>query len=181
MQPEGGEGDATLDLEIYSDHQRGWWDFQASGQLRVVGYTGSLAPESGTLSEDRRRITWVFPSTAALVRRDLTCVTSIRLGEYADNPDEVAPFFFVGLSPSPPPPDTSAPTVAWRSPRDGDVISGIWQEAGVKGRHVCRIDAQDAVGVVRVDVLLDRRFLNREFYAPWACVPECGLARLHAH
>ncbi len=152
----------------YGAALRLWWGLYGS----VIGYTGAVSSESGVISADRKRLTWTFPGHWALVRRDYTCVTNIRMNTYPDWwTDEASPFFFAGFAPPPPAvTDTQRPRVGWLSPRDGDVISGVWQEAGVNGRHACRIDAADNVGVVRVDVALDGRFLNRELYAPWACV-----------
>lgn len=167
----GRAGDPVLDLSVYTDYQRGWTDFQAYGNMRVVGYSGAVGVNSGTQSADRRGVTWTFGPVPALVRRDLTCVTSIVMGRWTDNPDEASPFFFTGFAPPPPATaDVTAPVVSWQSPRQGQTISGIWQEAGGNGRSACRIDATDDVGATRVDVFLDGVFLNQELYAPWACV-----------
>lgn len=166
----------TGDLSVFASHYSGNNDEGTNPydawnlHISVAGYSGALASQQGTISADRRRITWSFPGHAALVRRDYTCVTRTQMTSYPDWwIDEVTPFFFSGFAP-PPVADTTAPSVRWTSPLDGDVISGVWQEAGGGGRHACRIDARDDVGVVRVDVHLDGRFLNREVYAPWACV-----------
>ncbi len=167
----GRTGDPVLDLSVYTDYQRGWTDFQAYGYMRVAGYSGAVGVSSGTQSADRRGVTWTFGPVPALVRRDLTCVTSIVMGRWTDNPDEASPFFFSGFAPPPPATDdVTAPVVSWQSPRQGQTISGIWQEAGGNGRSACRIGATDDVGVTRVDVFLDGDFLNQELYAPWACV-----------
>lgn len=168
----------TGDLSVTANHWSGnndtgtnpteFWNLYVT----VAGYTGALSSEQGTISADRRRITWSFPGHTALVRRDHTCVTRAQMTSYPDWwIDEIPPFFFTGFAPPPPPAvDRTAPTLSWASPRDGDVISGVWQEAGTGGRHACRVDARDNVAVVRVDVQLDGAFLNRELYAPWACV-----------
>ncbi|MFN8122833.1 MAG: Ig-like domain-containing protein [Thermoleophilia bacterium] len=172
--PSSRTGDLSVSASHYSsnsdtgDALAEHWNLYVT----VAGYSGSLSSQQGTISPDRRRITWSFPGHTALVRRDYTCVTRAQMTSYPDWwIDEIAPFFFTGFAPPPPPAaDRAAPKVDWASPKDGDVISGVWQEAGVGGRHACRIDARDNVAVVRVDVQLDGRFLNRELYAPWACV-----------
>lgn len=141
------------------------------GTVRVVGYSGGLEAASAGIDAGRRRITWSFPADAALVGRDLTCVTSVVLGTASGGRDEVAPFALSGaMKPARPAPDRTPPHVEWISPRDGQVIDGIWQEAALDGRSPCLIAASDDVGVTGVDVFLDGRFLNREHYAPWACV-----------
>lgn len=167
-------GDLAVRLNHYSSNSnegnalREHWGMS----IDVAGSPGTLTSPYGSITPDRRRITWSFGGDSALVRRDYTCVTNIQMTSYPDWwVDEVSPFFFTGFAPPPPPvADRTAPTVRWQSPTDGQVISGVWQEAATGGRHACRVDARDDIGVVRVDVQLDGRFLNRELYAPWACV-----------
>ncbi|WP_217913987.1 Ig-like domain-containing protein [Miltoncostaea marina] len=163
----GRAGDLRIDLWAASS---GGMHYSAG--VRVSGSERTIASHGqGAISGDRRTITWFIPADDALLGRDYRCVTSITFGSFLEwfPANEIAPFWFDGYAP-PSVADRAAPTVSWQSPVDGQVISGVWQEAGVAGRHACRVGASDDVGVTRVEFLLDGEFLNEERYAPWACV-----------
>lgn len=168
---EGRVGDVRLSAAAATGRAPGGAPYtDLFGTVRLAGYSGGLGVASADIDAGRRRITWSFPADAALVGRDLTCVTSVVLGTASGARDEVAPFALSGATrPARTAPDRTPPRVEWISPRDGQTIDGIWQEAAVDGRSPCLIAASDDAGVTRVDVFLDGRFLNREHYAPWAC------------
>lgn len=63
-------------------------------------------------------------------------------------------------------PDTTAPTVTWRTPNRNATVSGVLSESNSN----CRVKARDNVGIHHVDFYLDGKRLNREFFAPYACI-----------
>jgi len=62
--------------------------------------------------------------------------------------------------------DATAPTVAWQTPAEADTVWGVLNEENGN----CRVGVTDDDGISRVDFYLDGEFLNRELYAPYACV-----------
>jgi F5/8 type C domain-containing protein/Big-like domain-containing protein/parallel beta helix pectate lyase-like protein len=67
---------------------------------------------------------------------------------------------------SPPPNDTTPPSVSFRTPRSGDTVSGQLNEA--KGN--CEALASDSGGIDRVDFFVDGGFVNTDRSSPYACV-----------
>jgi DNA-binding beta-propeller fold protein YncE len=66
---------------------------------------------------------------------------------------------------SPPPPDTTAPTVAWKTPAEGQLVWGTLTEAN----GGCTITAADDRVLDRVEFLLDGAPLSTDTTAPYGC------------
>ncbi|WP_217913311.1 hypothetical protein [Miltoncostaea marina] len=107
-----GPARPLVELDIYSDYQRGWWDFLATGNVRLGSYD-IVAQGPGTLSDDRRTITFSIPATPALEGLDLRCVgPTVAFAVSGPARDDVASFVFDGFAPAPrpvaPPPERVA-------------------------------------------------------------------------
>jgi 6-phosphogluconolactonase (cycloisomerase 2 family) len=66
---------------------------------------------------------------------------------------------------APPPADTTAPAVSWTAPAANQVVSGALSQ----GAGSCNVTATDAVGVDRVELLLDGAALATDTTAPYGC------------
>ncbi|MDP9401298.1 MAG: Ig-like domain-containing protein [Actinomycetota bacterium] len=134
---------------------------------------GPAAPVRGDFSgalatNDLRTFTATF-SNAALARYPLRCATGGRMGsDYFD--DEQERFCLGGsgcFTPPPPPdgPDRTPPRVSWRTPRTGDVVSGILSAS----RRNCYVDATDASGIQRTENYVDGVLNDVQVNPPWEC------------
>ena len=69
-----------------------------------------------------------------------------------------------GSPPPPPPGDTTAPSVSFKAPTNGQTVAGTLANA------TCEVNATDNTGVSEVDFYLDGSSLNVEHSSPWNCV-----------
>jgi hypothetical protein len=161
-------GDPTVFVQFYRSYSP--YDYvQASAQF--VGFNGTVGGAQSPAPADWSRLSASVAADPSK-NRSYKCARDVRLE--SSGTDEARPFC---LSGSPCPTDTPGPierdppTVRWVSPRDGQVVSGIYAEKtrGRQGWHGCLVEARDSSGIDRTENLVDGQFHDRQIDAPYAC------------
>jgi hypothetical protein len=159
-------GDPTM--VIYLNGSSPYWP-NAGSAATFRGYDGSASGSAVAVNLTTFTATVVADPAK---NRAYTCVRDVRLD--ASGADEARGFCLGACPPPPQPPaggDTRAPTVRWVSPRDNEVVSGIFTEApgDRAGWHTCLVDARDDVGIDHTDNYVDGVFHDRQVSPAYSC------------